>query len=510
MNRFIKSTLALLTASLMLLCSCTNSTKTDTPSTVSGTESQSEKPKSHSVSLPFSAKDKLNPYTAETKQNQELSKLLFDSLIKLDAKYNAEYCIAKSAVVSGNTCTVELNSVRFSDGSTVSADDVVYSLKQAKEGSVYNSKLACITSYYAAGPSTVIIQSEYTNPYLVNLLDFPIIKTNTADRTDGNNRTVPPIGCGRYIWNNDKGYYLTANKSYYKGAVKLGRIELIDCPDDDSLNHYISMGAISAVYSDLSASNIPKKSGALIKCDLNNLVFLGVNCYSPLFSKTEARFAVSLGLDRKSICSGAFYDFAQPSNGLLLPSWKENPKSDTINEKQNISQSVAYLKSLGYNDTDSDGYHINSSGDRMSFSLLFNSDNASRESAALQIKSQLKKCGIEVKTVAMNYNDYLGAIASGKYDIYIGEVKITNDMYLGSILNPGVIAGFPSPSASTDAFNQYCAGQVDLSTCITTFAAELPFIPLCYRSGVIVCTNWLADHIKFSPSDIYNGIENYG
>ena len=47
----------------------------------------------------------------------------------------------------------------FSDGTSLSAEDVVYSLEQAKgKGSIYRERLSDVTSITASGSTTVAIE----------------------------------------------------------------------------------------------------------------------------------------------------------------------------------------------------------------------------------------------------------------------------------------------------------------------------------------------------------------
>ena len=86
-----------------------------------------------SISLIYNSSDSLDPYKAESKYNRDLSNLLFDPLVKLDEKLQPQNVLAKEITLNGKECTVTLKSVYFTDGSLVTAEDVVFSLKKALE-----------------------------------------------------------------------------------------------------------------------------------------------------------------------------------------------------------------------------------------------------------------------------------------------------------------------------------------------------------------------------------------
>ena len=83
--------------------------------------------KRDTITLLYSMSDSFNPYESITDQNRRITKLIFEPLVKIDDNFNAVLCLAKDIKVEGTVCTVTLRSAQFSDGSTLTSDDVVYS-----------------------------------------------------------------------------------------------------------------------------------------------------------------------------------------------------------------------------------------------------------------------------------------------------------------------------------------------------------------------------------------------
>lgn len=487
-------------------CKPNGQDSTDTPSTQSGQQTESKV----SVTLPYTAKDLLNPYLAKTKQNQELSNLLYDPLIKVDDSFEPIYFLAEKVEQTNKKIVVRLRSATFTDGAPVTSDDVIYSIKQAKaDGSNYRSRLSNIVNCYAVDSLSLVIEIGHADPYYINNLDFPVIKSGTASLKNENNISVAPIGCGRYTLQSGKGYFLAANKNYYRGDIKLDTIELVDCPDEDSLSHYLSIGKISLVYSDLSDSVIPKLTGATTKTPSTCLVYLGVNSHNGLLSDPKMRMAISFGVDRKAVCNNAYFGYAQPATSLFHPKWSSIGGLESIDSLQNINLAVAYLEDLGYNTLDTEGYRLNEKGERLTLRLLYNSENSARAAAANKITAQLKKCGLAVEQVSADFNEYRRLLETGSFDIYIGEVRLSNSMDLYPVLiERAAVYGMPEQSQAAAAFLSYYSGESDLLSAVSAFVSEMPFIPLCYRDGVILSDKKIAQVISYSPSDLYNNIES--
>lgn len=464
------------------------------------------------LTLPFCANDLLNPYTAKTKENQEISTVLFDPLVFIDGNYNVEYVLATSISCDGNTCTIELNNYNCSDGKMITSEDITYSIKQIfNNKGLYYDQLKNIYSYKAVDANTVEIKLEKYDPYFINNLDFPIICQESASLKDDNDRNIPPVGYGKYTLVNDNGnYYLEANENYHK-KIAGKRINLLNCPDDESLKHAISIGEIDCIYSDLSNSYLPNLSGTRFKVNLNNLVFMGINSKKDYLNNAEFRHILNCLIDRQKIVDSSYLGYAECATGLFNPNWKIANDFSTFDTTVNLEKSVAYFNQLGYNEKDNEGYYLNKKGKRFKFKLIYNSDNISRSSAASIICRTMIKNGIEIEPVGLEYKEYVKCLKSGDYDLYIGETRISQSMNISEMIeNDNVFYGVSENSKFKTTFADFYSGNGDLGLAINAFNDELPFIPICYRYGLFICSNSLSDFSSLVPSAncVYNGIEN--
>lgn len=504
--------------------------------------------------LAYSSTDTLNPYTAVTKSNQELSQLLFDPLLKLDDSFQPVYVLAEGVQMEGAVCTVKLKDVKFSDGSAVTAEDVTYSIQKARESNTrYKTQAEAIKSASAAGASTVRVTFQKADPYGMNLLDFPIIKKGSDTRTDADNRTLPPIGSGRYTYDMDA-KTLTANPSYVGGHVNISGITLVDAPDNEALEHALEVGSLSFYYTDLSDNVLPKMTGKSQNVPMNNLVYLGVNFTNGWLSVPEIRQAVSAALDRSALAESAYYGHALPASSPYPSVWTDAAAMGSLPLTQNTEQVVANLEKVGYNEKDSDGYWVNAGGRRITLTLLCNVDNAVRVKASNLIKEQLAAAGIEVNVRSVNFDAYSAEVAAGSFDLYLGEVKLMNNMDVSQLVTyggsaayglPAPVSSQPStssapassdtsggnasrpdggsapttsgttpaavqPSAPTTAqvLEAYYKGEAMLSEVSAAFMAELPVIPLCHRCGQVTYSSKLAVGPASTVSDVFFGMES--
>ncbi len=468
------------------------------------------------LTLLYSATDGVNPYTAKTESNRRLCSLLFDPLVKVGEDYTTEMFLAENCTAEGNTVSVTLKSLNFSDGTAVTAADVAYSFSLAKASvtSGYASTLATVQSAEARDGKTVVFTLTRNDPYAANLLTFPIIKEGTSGRKDSDGVEYAPVGCGRYTEN---GGEFVRNDNYYgkKGAVKT--IKLLSSPDGDSASHYVEVGATDLYFTDVSGGSITRMSGSRSEIDLNRLVYIGVNSSYGALSKREMRYAISSAIDRSQIVTSAYYGAATAANGFMNPAFSDAAATGSLKAAADTQISIENLEKLGYNKKDEDGYAVTESGYRAAFSLLVNSDNVSRLSAARLIVTQCKAAGIQITVEEEPFDKYSARLSSGQFQLYLGETQMLPDMDVGGLTVPGGSAAYgvtetPAEGSSmtvSSATAAFYSGQINISALSGVLITEMPQIPVCYRKGLIFYSDKIKSGVKGLYCDIYYSIADY-
>ncbi len=496
------------------------------------------------LTMLYSAADTFNPYTAATDINRQLCRLLYEPLLKTDNSYNISYSLAQSAEVKGKECTVTLKSRYFSDGSALTADDVVYSFNLAKKSNTeYAYKLYEALSAAVRDSKTVVIKLDRADPYFANTLDFPIIKKGSDTKTDSDGVTHPPIGCGRFKLNDSEDKLITNEHDPGKDrAIK--EIRLINAPDSDAVGHYVEIGAADMYYSDISDGNILRMSGKKVNINLNHLIYIGANLSDEQLSLNALRQAISAGLDRKEICRDGYFNNALPANGFFNPAWEAVKSVQNINLQANKEITVENLEEIGYNKLDSAGVRTNGAGKKLKFELLVNKENRLRVSAARIIAKRLSEYGISVNVAEKSFADYTAALSSGNFQLYLAEVAITPNMDISSLVTEGGSAayGIKKPEKKEDGkkadekteqtgstestvseaeqteeqsltaaelVSGFYAGTNTLADLSSVLQTEMPVIPLCYRTGVLFYNDKIENVNNSSCSDIYFSIDSY-
>lgn len=525
----MKKTVCVFLCACMLFCFVGCKTAGDTSGNFEDeiTQQQEQSVTGKTISLLYSYSDTFNPYTAITSANREIAGLLYDSLIKTDNTFKPIYVLASSAESEDKTCVVNLRSATFTDGSSVTADDVIYSYNLAKGCARYTHNFYEVISVAARDKNTVVFNLSQIDPYFVNLLDFPIVKSGTSGVFDTDGKEIAPIGCGRYYISED-GLSLNINTNYYgtKGSIKT--IKLINSPDAASTTHYVEVGTAGIYYTD--SGNIVRMSGKKTEVNLNRLVYIGINSSYGSLQTKEMRYAISSALDREAICKTAYYNNAMSATGFFNPSFEATQALQTIESKPNYKITVENLSKIGYNSMNSNGFYANTAGNNPVFALLVNSENSSRVAAANLIAAQCKTAGIQINVVQCTYEQYVERLSSGDFQLYLGEVQVLANMDFTALVTEGGSAAYGVSNAAaqdkpeeqlTDEplvaqtspckviLDSYHAGQCGIGDVAGTLLTEMPQIPICYLNGVLFYDSAIKGGIEASSSDIYLTFENY-
>ena len=554
-----KITALIITLLLILLCGCSNKDAVDTSSVTSSVTSQIGKRASETIRLLYSSKDTLDPYTCVTEQNSNLSQLIFEPLLIINNQYEIEYRLAKSAVIEDNLCTITLRNAKFSDGTEVTANDVVFSFNKAKKSTTthYSGALKYASSAEVQDTKTLTISLKRKDPYFINLLTFPIMKKDSDKLKDTDNQSLVPIGAGRYVFNNQK-ETLSANNYYYGEKSVISTIITVDCPDDESCEQAITAGMVDHYFTDLSNNVIPKMNGNSADILQNRIVFLGINSNNPQLSNSLFRQAFSSAIDRTEICNSAYYGKANPALGPFPTVWKPAEGLLSIDSKSNFEIAKNNIELAGYTNKNKDGYYLLKNNSPITFSLLVNSNNESRVAVANKIAENLATVGIKINVNSVKEKQYYSLIKSKSYDLYLGEIRFEDNMDLGGLISlKSGLELLPSNShtsaydektsknitvtsssssitdngnsddsngsknsaveqaylpgeitlTTVDAYKGFYSGKYNLQDLITAFNAELPVIPICFRNGLVIYSDRFGNGITPSKTELFHGIQ---
>lgn len=250
-------------------------------------------------------------------------------------------------------------------------------------------------------------------PNYLACLSFPVLKADSvSDDT--------PMGSGPYRYKAGDIPQLESNP-YASAKPNLEPVYLVASEDDSTAVNGLDSGTYSFVYSDLSGGEVPRTSGANLRVPLNYLVFLGINAQNSDFAKSGVRLAISAALSRNTLASAAYSSWATAAVSPFPAQWTPASAIKGWSAGENIAVAVAHLSDAGYNTED---------GDVLSCRLLVNEDNPFRTAAPVRLRSSCRLWGFLIEVEELAFDEYTKRIDRGDYDLYLGEIRLTEDMSL--------------------------------------------------------------------------------
>lgn len=446
--------------------------------------------KEGTLKLAYSKADSLDPFAATMTANLQILSLVYDGLYKLDNGYEPIPVIASGAIVGNNSVNVTLSSAVFSDGSAITADDIVYSFDKAKFSPMWSEKLKNISGVTVSAPNIVMFNLDSPDPYAVSCLTFPIVKS-------GSNGNFP-MGSGRYVPQiSGETTYLVVNKnkSGFNPAIKT--IMLVPVRDNNSLESSLEIGNTGFYYNDLSSGVYSRINAQTVDMGINNFVYLAFNSQSEVFSNPLLRQAVNLSVNRKEIVATAFQGHARECYSPFNPEWYALASKDLMIsvDMQKASELIA-----------ESGIDVA----EKEISILVNKENQFKLETANFIRDYLTSLGFNVILKDYEVMYYTEALELGSYDMYIGEVRFTPNMNLNPLLGGEELSyGIDPESSSCSRYAQLLEGGCEMMDFINTFNDDLPFIPLCYRNAAVSYTNEMQGDFNCCDHDVFYKIETW-
>lgn len=486
----------LLALCVLLLGGCDEVPDLSDGLTDGGDRTESDTPEEALVfSLPYSHDDTLNPFSASTEVNLQLAHLLYDSLTVIAEGYVPTPSLAADIVrddATHLTATLREGAV-FSDGSAVTADDVVNSFQQAQKSQHYQTLLTNVTAAKANSKKRQVTFTLATADVNAEAcLTFPIVKASTLTDT----AAKAPIGGGLYMPEQaDSGLRLVKNP-HHPTEVRFSEIALRHLPNTAARYYALASGKLAYYFDDLSEGETPRITGASRSVAMNAMVFLGINGTHKQLAQKEVRQALGLLLDRTAVAA-VYAEHGVASASPLPAAWAPMADVTAPSLGQDTEAATALLEQAGY---PLEGKKL------PELRLIYNSDRTDRAAVAEQIRSQADACDVKITLVPLDEAAYREALADGEYELYLAEYRFGADMSLRSLLLGGKTSyGVAADNAAVAAYRRYLGGEGSLQSFLDTFGTDVPFLPLCYRGGVAAYDRRLTA-VTPTGYDPYHGI----
>ncbi|OKP74644.1 peptide ABC transporter substrate-binding protein [Paenibacillus sp. P3E] len=388
----------------------------------------------------------INPLMINDTSSGDVAEFVFAKLYDLDRQGNvqAEPWSLAAAVpeisADGLTYTIKLkDTIKWSDGQPITADDVVYTIETAKNpetGSPLTSAFDKVKTVEKVDDHTVkITMSKIYAPFLYALCQAIVpahILKDVAPKTMQTNAygTDPAktVTSGPWKWTSWKqgdSHTLDADPNYW-GEVKPHiaqvvykiyadqntEVQALLKGDTDHISA-IPVTQVEAVKAN-DKINIIQKPGAQYEYVMFNFDSKNFKDKYGLFAGQKTRQAIAHALNRQGMVDNILKGVGALMNAPFLPGTWADPGDAAVNYDYNAETAKKLLAEDGWV-AGKDGI-LTKDGHRFSFELQYNAGNSRREQVAAVIQQNLKEVGIEVTPKAIDFAAWIDQnVTPGKF-----------------------------------------------------------------------------------------------
>jgi peptide/nickel transport system substrate-binding protein len=371
----------------------------------------------------------LNPLLVEDEASETVRYLTGGVLVRVNRvtlKPQPELASEWKVLDGGKRIRFKLRQgLKYSDGTPFSADDVAYTMEQLMDPALHSSTGDAFRSgegkvaAQVISPSVIEIAFPAPVANLVNLFDTVAILSAKSPQKEM--AALGPF----YLAERKAGSYLLLKRNpYYWKKDAAGkqlpyldavRLDVEQNPEIEAMRYkrgevHLINTVSPAIFEKLSADSAAVRDAGA-STDTEQLWFNQVSS-APIpaykrawFTSTNFRRAVSEAINRADLARIVYRGHAVPAVGIVSPSntaWfnstlKPHPY-DTASALRRLQQEGFRLQGDGLRDK---------SGNAVEFSIVTNAGNRARESMATMIQQDLKKIGIKVNVVTLDFNSLL-------------------------------------------------------------------------------------------------------
>ncbi len=363
------------------------------------------------VALP-SQPENLNPIGSDNVYEGNLK--FFNGLLRYDKTLRAQPDLARAMPersADGKTVTVQIrDDVTFHDGTKLTSKDVAFTynaILDKDSASPLATLLDTLEAATAVGASTVRFALNRPDPAFYDKLQVGIVPAAALEgqdiKTAAFNRK--PIGTGPYVLKEfEPGgrIVMEANAKYFRGAPKIKRIVMTAVEDENARVALLEKGTVDA------AGIVPKLADR-VRRNGNYNVFevptadarvVAMPNRDPVLRDVAVRRALSLAVDREKMAKVTLAGAGEPAFGPIMKGhWAY---SDVADQDFDPAQAERRLDAAGWTRVGGDIREKN--GRKLSFTLMYPSNDSVRKDLALAFTSDMRKIGAEVKLEGLTFD----------------------------------------------------------------------------------------------------------
>jgi peptide/nickel transport system substrate-binding protein len=357
---------------------------------------------------------------------------------------------------------------RWHDGVPVTARDVVFTFRRARDPEIAPSLAALlrhISDVRAEGDHRVVITFDdvygeqfFDATYYVQPVPAHLLASLAPEAIAGSPFVHAPVGDGPYRWVRavpGETVELAAEPDFFLGRPGLSRVIFRTASDPAARMNLLLSGeadAMMSVVPPMSNRARLERTGdfRLVTTPSDLLGYFLFNFRNPsdtsrehpILADARVRQAITLALDRHAMAISQFGPYSVVPYGpvsQMLWLGRVSPKAP----RQNVARAGTLLRQAGWQDSDGDGT-LDRNGRPLALSIIVPSSSSMRRDISVMAQEELRQVGIRLDVLVLERSVWQERFVSGRFDISFGAMRQV-----------------PTPSGLTSSWT--CAGASNVS-----------------------------------------------
>lgn len=396
----------------------------------------------------FDTHDNLND------NGMRINMVVYDPLVRMDNEtYEIKPCIAESWEVSedGKEYTFAIKSgVKFTDGTDMSIDDVVFSLQRGMEMPMAVPSFARVTGVEKVDDSHVKVILDGPYPEFLFAMALPtagIFSKAAFDSMGEEEFKLAPVTTAPYKvaeWKVGEKVVLEANENYHMGEVPIKHVEYRVITDPNSAVLSLESGDIDA-YVDIQPTSFKRiqenEKLELHTGDTFGLNYLVINCSKAPFDNVKAREALAYATDKESMLYGIL-----DGNGQIMDTFATDKYLGYTDKVEKYPYDLEKAKAL----------FAEAGVDENSEPLSIIVYDAKASKYAQVVQNSLAEIGIKAEVSQMERSAYDDACLSGD-----SNIMVDGGTFTAPTIDEALYSGIHSSQMEVRNYSKYADADAD-------------------------------------------------
>ena len=477
--------------------------------------------------IPIAGFDSINPIISHNQNIQDITRLVYEPLLKINENNQVELCLAKEwSKVSGNVYLIKLKeNVKWHDNIPFEARDVHFTIDRLKNdaaSSIYAWNVQHIIGVEVIDTYTIKFTLDGEVPFFEYNLTFPIMASHYYENQDfmTTTKNKNPVGTGQFK------AIETADTITLKKNREWWNIEKEDCKlETIILNKYANMGE---VYNAFKIGNIDLLTTSNINTEGNigtigfqtkeyrgrELDYIAFNTTHPVLQNVEVRKAIQAAIDKQNMVASVY------NNKYYITNFPIEGTSDLYNPEKiqyeyNPDRAKAFLVENGWEYKYKQWQKVqNYRTQKINLNLVVKASNENRVRVAEMIETQLEAIGMKINVIKASDSQYQNYLKNKNYDMILTGIYLPYGPDLTTYFSAGNLANYTNEEliALTNEvknITNYDTLKEKYTRIQEIYSNQIPYVFLYTNKEILIYSQKLVGNVNPYRYNVFNNITTW-